>query len=443
MGINQYQDDSLPSLDYPALDCQGLAEALALSTQGFPNKEVIAHHDFAPQAATRETVHTSLQHIVNAAQPSDTVLFYFSGHGVLDPETQQAVLCLSDTQKDNLFNTGLGIQELLQLLGSCAAHQQQVWLDACHSGGMTLMGARGEIDTEENDTALLDPSKKLEEVLRKRAAKSKGFYALLSCDQGQRSWEFPELGHGLFTYYLMRGLQGEAADADGVIEADRLYRYVYRQTLQYIEKANQQLRLVNQKKRVQGEPTLHMEYPLQTPKRIVEGVGELILGLKPDSVALNCPQQPAVAEQLSPEQHTQLKEILKQLVGSVAPILLQNVSSKAPHPKGLLEQLRLLLPPQQQVEFDAKTKSLLEEPDELSQGIAKHSSRWKTQVVNENFVRQCERTLADLIGPTATFIVQKVWLSHPQVSLEEFVKITTAKIPDSKTANEFYRRLIP
>lgn len=86
------------------------------------------------------------------------------------------------------------------------------------------------------------------EVLRQRAANRKGFYALLSCDRGQQSWEFPQLGHGVFTYYLIRGLRGEAADSQGVIEADGLYRYVYHQTLAYIDKANQQLRVINQLK---------------------------------------------------------------------------------------------------------------------------------------------------------------------------------------------------
>lgn len=49
VGVNEYQDRGLPSLRYPALDCQGLEEALFKATQGFPNKEVIVHHDFAAQ----------------------------------------------------------------------------------------------------------------------------------------------------------------------------------------------------------------------------------------------------------------------------------------------------------------------------------------------------------------------------------------------------------
>lgn len=279
LGINDYQDETLPRLRYAALDCQGVGEALTEATQAFPQKEFFIHHDLVPEQPTLQTIQSSLQHIVASAKTQDTVLLYFSGHGVLEPESQQTVLCVADTQKHHLLKTGLCFQDLLSTLSKCAAHSQLIWLDACHSGNISLSGARGHL----SEPTLLNPTPQLLELLRQRAAKSRGFYALLSCDQGQQSWEFPDLGHGVFSYYLMRGLRGEAAGTHGIIDADALYRYVYHQTLQYIEQTNQQLRLINQQKRNKGQTDLHPEYSLQTPKRIVEGVGETILGLKPMS----------------------------------------------------------------------------------------------------------------------------------------------------------------
>jgi uncharacterized caspase-like protein len=43
----------------------------------------------------------------------------------------------------------------------------------------------------------------------------------------------PDLGHGLFTYYLLEGLKG-AADADGdrLVTVQELYAYVERQVVQ-------------------------------------------------------------------------------------------------------------------------------------------------------------------------------------------------------------------
>jgi uncharacterized caspase-like protein len=282
VGVNDYQDESLPSLRYPALDCQGLGEAILEATQKFPNKEVFVHHDFAAEPPTLERVRGNLKQIVTQAQSPDSILLYFSGHGMLDPKTQQAVLCLSNTRYNDLLETGLVMQDMLQMLGNSFASQQLVCLDTCHSGDMKLLKThRGSARDGNITETLLNPTPQITQILRQRAAQSKGFCALLSCDQGQKSWEFPELGHGVFTYYLMQGLLGEAADSHGVIEADGLYKYVYRQTVGYIDKLNHQLRLINQQKLNRGESELYPEYPLQTPKRIVEGVGELILGFNP------------------------------------------------------------------------------------------------------------------------------------------------------------------
>ncbi|MBD2360920.1 caspase family protein [Anabaena minutissima FACHB-250] len=311
VGVNQYQDERLPSLRYSSVDCQGLAAALADATQAFPHKQECVHHDFVSQQPLLSKVRESLEQITNTAQPQDTILFYFSGHGMLEPNSQQAILCLADTQTDDLLNTGLELQELLQLLGNSQAQTQLVWLDACHSGSLTFRGARNDSTQQ----ALPNPTPQIVELLRQRAKQSKGFYALLSCDTNQQSWEFPELGHGVFTYYLMRGLRGEAADSQGLIDADGLYRYVYHQTKQYIEQTNQQLRLINQQNRTRGDTKVYSEYPLQTPKRIVEGVGEVILGVKPALIESSYTRQALIVEGLATNQTTLGLSKLLQAVG--------------------------------------------------------------------------------------------------------------------------------
>jgi uncharacterized caspase-like protein len=298
VGINEYFDTSLPSLRYPALDCQGLEKALINATAGFPNKEVIVHHDFAAQPPSLERIRSSLQKIVSQSQSQDSIVLYFSGHGVVEANTQQAVLCFPESCKDDLLNTGLSMQELVQILGASAANQQLVCLDTCHSGDMNLLRNGGNRDGSTPST-LVNPTPQLVDVLRQRASASKGFCALLSCDRGQQSWEFPELGHGVFTYYLMQGLLGEAADTDGFIEADGLYKYVYHKTVQYIDKLNYQIRLINQQKLNRGDSKLHPEYPLQTPKRIVEGVGELIVGFQPVKIQSHKQRRALIIDGLS------------------------------------------------------------------------------------------------------------------------------------------------
>ncbi len=302
VGVNQYEDAELPSLQYSALDCQGLGEALTETTN--ITREITLHHDFAANKPTLNTVGESLKRIISSAQSRDTILFYFSGHGILDSETQEVYLCLGDTQKQDLANTGLALNDVLQLLKNCQASQQLVWLDACHSGGMTLRGT--------SKISLPNPTTQLVQVLRQKARQSQGFYGLLSCDETQQSWEFPELGHGVFTYYLMRGLAGEAADSQGIIDADGLYQYVYHQTLRYIDRSNQQIRLINQQKSSRGERQLQSEYPLQTPKRIVEGFGKVVIGKRRVKGRSSLPRQALIIDGLGMNQTTlDLSKVLR------------------------------------------------------------------------------------------------------------------------------------
>jgi uncharacterized caspase-like protein len=273
VGVNSYQDTQLPVLQYSAADCSALAEVLLAATQQFPKRRIISHHDFATQMPTQEAILASFSKVISKAKPQDTVLFYFSGHGLVEPESQRAVLCLNTTQSNRLLETGLPMHEVLQQLDRCESRQQLIWLDACHSGELMIQGAKGAEIADEPTTTLL-------RLLRQQAVRNKGLYALLSCDQGQRSWEFPELGHGLFTYYLIQGLRGEAADAAGIISADGLYHYLYYHIIDFIRQKNQAVHRLNEHRRRQGESLMHPEYTLQTPKRIVDGVGDLVVGLK-------------------------------------------------------------------------------------------------------------------------------------------------------------------
>jgi uncharacterized caspase-like protein len=332
IGVNQYQDPTFPALKYAAIDCQGISNALAAATDPFPHKEFLIHNDLVEQTPSLSRVQFSLQRLVAEAQVQDTILIYFSGHGVVEPihqrlgyaNEQQTVLCLYDTDRERLLETGLPIQVVLEMLRHCAAHSQLLWLDACHSGNMRSleqspkMRTGVEIDlhlrSEREGSTQLNPSTQLLASLR-QAVRNRGFYALLSCDEGQQSWEFPDLGHGVFSYYLMQGLNGAAADAQGIIDADSLYRYVYRQTMQYIDRTNQQVRLANQVKRERGEMSCAPEYSHQTPKRIVSGVGEIILGVVSSTIAIT-PDRSALivdggAEDLSNELDT-LSHVLTQ-----------------------------------------------------------------------------------------------------------------------------------
>ena len=47
---------------------------------------------------------------------------------------------------------------------------------------------------------------------------------------GQGALEAPDLGHGIFTYYVLEGLKGAAdLNRDGIVSLQELYEYVERE----------------------------------------------------------------------------------------------------------------------------------------------------------------------------------------------------------------------
>ncbi|MEB3292625.1 MAG: caspase family protein, partial [Synechococcales bacterium] len=266
IGVSHYEDATLRSLPYAGLDAQGLATVLQQMASPFDKTVIQVHPVCEDQIPTRAIVQGSWIDLLQKVEAQDTILLYFAGHGLLD-ERQQAFLCLADTQVSDLPTTGWAIADLLTQMSHCKAATQVVILDACHSGRMTL-----------RDSPMGNLLQQLQQTATHAQHRKQNFYGLLSCDADEESLEFQDLKHGLFTYYLIQGLQGEAINARGMIEIKNLYQYVYHQVLKYIDRRNQQIQLIYQQKRSRGEQEgFQKRLPLQNPKLIVEAIGDLVL----------------------------------------------------------------------------------------------------------------------------------------------------------------------
>jgi uncharacterized caspase-like protein len=63
-----------------------------------------------------------------------------------------------------------------------------------------------------------------------RQASSKGRVIVTASEPNEVSLELPELGHGIFTYYLVEGLKGAAdVNRDRIVSLQELYAYVQEQ----------------------------------------------------------------------------------------------------------------------------------------------------------------------------------------------------------------------
>lgn len=238
IAVGRYEDKpGISDLNYAVSDCLALREMLVAGC-GFSADNVCCMVDDAPetrQRPTRNNIIAQLSAFLALPGSGDIVLFYFAGHGIEADKT--TYLLPSDAKMANLQLTGLRLSHIKDELRACKAQKKVVILDACHSGAGRNVLSMGDAFSHE-----------LEE--------SRGLVTLASCDLGQVSYEWEEVGHGAFTYFLLRGLSGNAdRDFDGRVTASELNVFVYEQTRRWA--SSRQL--------------------VQTPKFVADVSGDILL----------------------------------------------------------------------------------------------------------------------------------------------------------------------
>jgi len=160
----------------------------------------------------------------DSVKTSDTLLFYFSGHGVLDGY-EGRYFASTDTNPNIPEENGVGFNLLTQQMDRSLSLKTISLLDCCFSGaavpGVTGKGAQIEVEAE----------KLGREALSKQFKDSKGKCILASSLSQRRSYNMPDKKMSAFTYFIVEGLKGkkDAVDRDGYVTPGSLDEYVYTQ----------------------------------------------------------------------------------------------------------------------------------------------------------------------------------------------------------------------
>ncbi|GAA6621866.1 sensor histidine kinase [Scytonema sp. NUACC26] len=145
---------------------------------------------------------------------------------------------------------------------------------------------------------------------------------------------------------------------------------------------------------------------------------------------------------LSSEQLLRLEKILAEYIGiTIAPMLLQEVIEQALSCQELVAELLLYACASQRTEFEQQLSFLFDSSPSLEETTQERFSDFSSQTVDESFIRQCEETLIDLIGPFAPLLIKETLKSSPGISHSELVEAIATKIPDARLVVKFRQAL--
>ena len=215
IGISGYKNlAAKDQLLFAERDAESIYSIL-ISPEGGNFRAENVHRLIGPRATLAELRRELEQWLPSAATPDDRVLIYFAGHGFV--YGGKAYLAPYDIDPGNIAGSGYPMDALGSVIGSKIKAKWKVLLtDACHSGAITPGG------TPEGDRAAVSGS--LQHLDR-------SLFSLTASRDRERSYESADWGggHGIFTYYVVKGLEGAADQSgDGIVTADELAEYVHR-----------------------------------------------------------------------------------------------------------------------------------------------------------------------------------------------------------------------
>ena len=220
VGINKYQYDVSP-LRYCVADVAAFRQAL-VNVAGFKPEKVILMTD--EMTDEMQPIHVNiimqLEVLANRIQPDDTFVFYFSGHGMSRDGRSFLLATNSMTNTEGTLEaSSVSLDSVSRILSRVSAQQLLTIIDACRSNPTSGRDDQDNLLT--NDFTRGIKIKRLPNVTGKPNVNA----TLYACSIGERAYEWPQRGHGVFSYYLLEGLKGGAANNQGEVTVNSLAEY--------------------------------------------------------------------------------------------------------------------------------------------------------------------------------------------------------------------------
>jgi len=133
VGINEYADSSINRLNFCVKDIQDFNDVLIDTARGkYEGENVKVLSGENEEKPTRNNILSKLTTMSRNANPDDSILFFFSGHGA-EIEGKPCLLC-SDSYRNAIEQTALSNELVRETMEKSLARVKVIILDACHSG---------------------------------------------------------------------------------------------------------------------------------------------------------------------------------------------------------------------------------------------------------------------------------------------------------------------
>jgi len=203
IGVEKYRQQ-LPKADYADNDARIMTEYLT-KVMGYPEENVVT---LTGEHATKSDFQKYIEKwLPNNAEKRSSVFIYYSGHGAPNPKTGDAFLVPYDGDPTFIEETGYSLKRLYAKLDRLQVKEIIVVLDSCFSGA----GGR---------SVLAKGARPLVMNMDKQVSHSNRIAILTASAGNQISSTHEKEGHGLFTYFLLKGIK------EGNAELGVLYNYI-------------------------------------------------------------------------------------------------------------------------------------------------------------------------------------------------------------------------
>lgn len=199
IGVSRYRQ-ALPRADFADRDARTMAR-YAKTVLGYPDENVVVLVD---DGASKSDFEKHLERwLPNRVEADDEVFVYYSGHGAPKPGTGDAYLVPFDGDPTYLDETAYSLKRLYGALAKLPAKRITVALDSCFSGA----GGRSVI------------AQGTRPLVAVAAAPVPDRITVISAGAAEQvSNSIREQGHGLFTYYFLKGLKEKGSDFKQVFD---------------------------------------------------------------------------------------------------------------------------------------------------------------------------------------------------------------------------------